>query len=159
MQVLDYIEDSYCSVRRFNNIAQNLENVDHESVHKQLQFIKEELDETFDAYHFENEVELLDGAVDLWVTVAGLLQKLEASGFNVAEAMHRVDVNNLSKFPSYDLSKGVEGIAVHQPPESQPYLMTAYDVIVFKNANGKIMKPTTFKPVDLSDMAIGFFKE
>ena len=46
----------------------------------------------------ECEVELLDGAVDVFVVVSGLLQKLQHFGFDVEKALLRVPENNMSKF-------------------------------------------------------------
>lgn len=146
------IQQAYDDVKKFNSIAGNLtkhDNVsDTDSVDCQLEFIREELNETMDGYAFQNSVELLDGACDLFVTVAGLLQKLEMNGFNVQEALKRVNDNNLSKFPKIAEYEANPEIC---PRSSEP-LDAEDDRVVFKREyDGKVMKPTNFVAVDISD--------
>lgn len=139
------IQETYDSVKLFNTIAGNLSNVTVESVDDQNSFVFEEVTEMIDGVEQENPTELLDGAVDSFVTVVGQLQKLEAAGFNVQEALSRVCANNLSKFPlatesvqydeSFTLSLNIE-----------------YGRYVIKDENSKIRKPSNFVPVDLSDL-------
>lgn len=146
MEVAKVIKVAYNEVGEFNDIAGNLTNVSLESIDAQLSFIFEELTETIDGLEQGNMVELLDGACDLFVTVGGLMQKLEAMGFNVAHALGRVNANNLSKFPKLgELYREPEGIASVKLNEK-------YQRIVLKDANGKVRKPADFVSVDLSDL-------
>lgn len=151
------IQDAYESVRKFNLIAGNMEGVDTKSVASQIDFIKEELEETYSANFLGiDAVELLDGACDLFVTVSGLMQKLEAAGFNVEEALARVCENNLSKLPD-SYTAGKVGLSII--PEGAIAHATKYGRMVFKRAiDGKVMKPTNFVPVNLEGLAPeGFF--
>lgn len=145
MEVAKVIKVAYNEVAEFNDIAGNLTNVTLESVDAQLGFIFEELTETIDGLESGNMVELLDGACDLFVTVGGLLQKLEAMGFNVAHGLGRVNANNLSKFPKL-------GAAYRNPEGFTATLNEKYQRIVLKDGNGKVRKPGDFVPVDLSDL-------
>jgi hypothetical protein len=135
---------SYLAVKMFNDISSNLDGNMIEKIDQQLSFIFEELTEAISGLENRDAKELLDGAVDTWVTVAGLLQKLEAAGFDVEKAMRKVDENNLSKFPKLGEAFGYEdGFTVS--------LNKKYQRSVIKDKNGKVRKPVTFIPVDLSD--------
>ena len=89
----------YNQVKKFNTVAGQLENVTKQSLALQMELIQEEYLELVQAFDDEDDEEYLDATADLFVTVAGLMQKLEAAGFNVEEAMNRVAENNLDKFP------------------------------------------------------------
>lgn len=144
------IKVAYEQILKANIIAGNITNEFHEKtvdgILSQIEFCIEETEETYDAFQNNDAVELLDGACDMFVTVCGLLQRLEAAGFNVQKALARVNENNLSKFPSeFDFQqnpdKQPEGTEVHTSP---------YGHVVFKrHFDGKYMKPTDFRPVDL----------
>lgn len=152
-KVASMIERSYLRIYEFNEIAGNLNNVDEYSVDNQLSYIYEELAETISAFEKQDSIELLDGAVDIFVTSVGLLQKLEAAGFNVAEAMNRVDLNNLAKFP-----KNTDSIQY-----DASYIKTfneKYGRYVLKDSSSKVRKYANFPKVDLSDcINKEFFKE
>ncbi len=141
---MNVIEKAYDSTYHFNNIAGNMKDVDDFSIAAQLNFIAEELEETQDAYGEDNRVELLDGTCDLFVTVAGLMQKLSAQGYDVAEALTRVCANNMDKFPTVvkqdDLQKGWDVV-----------YNAEYNVCILKDENGKIRKPKNFVSVYLAD--------
>lgn len=161
MKIEECIKDAYDSIVLFNKMAGNLPCTNYESVDNQLSYIFEEFTETVDALetgiigdeygHFKlgekfiNRIELLDGACDLFVTVVGLLAKLESMGYNVGLAMQRVNENNLSKFPEF-----------RQPLKYDPrftaQLMPEFDRYVIKDDGGKVRKPSDFQPVDLSDL-------
>jgi len=183
------IQEAYKNVELFNSIAGNLDNVTPDSVNNQLSFIFEELSETIEAvergiypegrYDDDNEdpdynpeVEVIDGVCDLFVTVAGLMQKLEAAGFDVSGALKKVNENNLSKFPQGDLAviKNIPEITevprkyedvfelTVQPPNTVKEYNSQYSVYVFKDIEtGKIKKPTNFVPVNLKGFeVVGF---
>jgi len=143
----DTIGTSYEEIKKFNDISSNLEGNLVEKVDNQLGFIFEELSETIEAFENKDAVGLLDGAVDAWVTVGGLLQKLEAAGFDVASAIRRVDENNLSKFVPTENFK-----ALVIPKEYKATLNERHNVLVLKDQNGKIRKPHNFVPVSLGDL-------
>lgn len=146
------IAAAYQQVARFNEIAGNLKRyhneADLDSIDCQLEFIREELNEAMDGFAFRNAVELLDGACDLFVTVAGLLQKLELNGMKVEEALARVNDNNLDKFPTIEEFDKNPDMC---PPNAVPS-EGAYSRVVFKREyDGKVMKPTTYTAVNIID--------
>jgi NTP pyrophosphatase (non-canonical NTP hydrolase) len=147
------IQDAYDSVRKFNSIAGNLQAVTPHSIAAQIDFITEERNETFDAVLQGDAIELLDGACDLFVTVAGLMQKLDAAGFDVEEALKRVCENNLSKFPVIN-DYTHEGI---RPEGSEDTVSECGHVVFKRNSDGKVMKPTNFVPVNINALAPGDF--
>lgn len=146
------IAAAYQQVARFNEIAGNLKRyhneADLDSIGNQIDYIKEELEETFDAFVEGDAVELLDGACDLFVTVAGLLQKLELNGMKVEEALARVNENNLDKFPTIEeFEKHPDMCPCNGVPEDG-----LFGRVVFKREyDGKVMKPTTYTAVNIDD--------
>ena len=146
-EMIDCVRAAYYDVSSFNELAGNLRNVTNDSIDNQIDFIFEELCETITAFEDGNRVELLDGACDLFVTVAGLMQKLEAQGYNVAEATARVNANNLSKF-----SKRV----TYADSNNSSYVFSLnekYGRYVIKDKlTGKVKKPSDFISVCLDDL-------
>lgn len=156
MSVLNYIKESYQQIRLFNMLAGNLPNPDkkvevtRDSIDNQIKLIREELKETQDEFTANNPVGILDGACDLFVTVAGLLQKLEAQGYDVGQAMCRVDENNLTKFPACPSCED----------SNNPAYLIKYSRYFDRFAltdlkTGKVKKPYNFKPVVLDDLVPG----
>jgi len=143
------IGKAYADVYKFNNIAGQFENVTESSIALQLDLIQEEYLETVEAFDNKDGVELLDGAIDMFVVVSGLLQKLHASGYNVVGAMKRVTDNNLSKFP--DASNPTIPVPVEWTEGWTINHNEQYNVIVWKDANGKIRKPHGFESVNIED--------
>lgn len=138
---------AYSEVKKFNEIAGQLDVVTEESIALQLDLIQEEYLETVEAFDGKNNVELLDGAIDMFVVVSGLLQKLEASGYNVAEAMKRVTDNNLSKFP--DDAPPTIPVPVEWNEQWTLIHNRQHKVLVWRDGNGKIRKPHGYQSVDL----------
>ena len=72
------------------------------------------------------------------------------------EAYHRVIESNFSKFISLDYYSAVaaEGEAMIMSNEYETEITAELNngYWVFRDSNGKIRKPSTFKPVDLSDL-------
>jgi hypothetical protein len=146
-------------------VAGNLSNVTYNTIDDQISYIFEELCETIDSIdpHRQSLIEgnfpanydinealvdrtgLLDGACDLFVTVVGLLQKLEAKGYDVGTALQRVCANNLTKFPEINESFTYDSRFTETINEK-------YGRCVIKDENGKVRKPNDFAPVDLSDL-------
>ena len=106
---------AFDNVFKFNNISKQFEGDVLSGINLQLDLIFEEFcTETIQAFEqgchaldskdYEESQQtkpekLLDGAVDTFVVVSGLLQKLHAAGMDVDAALLRVTENNLSKFP------------------------------------------------------------
>lgn len=120
----------------------------------QIKIIQSELQETIDAIEANDALEVLDGACDTFVTVAGLLQLVD-SRINAREALLEVCANNLTKFISvFDPNKdqivkdtiekySKDGITVKAVVNQQ------YNMIAFIDDNGKYRKPSNYKAVDL----------
>lgn len=147
------IAKAYNSVKKFNKISEKLFRTDAENIDNQLSYIFEELTEGIDAFEAGDCVELLDAGCDMLVVVFGLLQMLEANGYNVEEAIERVCANNLSKFvPVGSPLKYAKGIT--------KTLNEEYQVYVLKDENMKVRKPSNFVSVVLDDLVPqDFFKE
>ncbi len=145
------IQQAYEQVRKFNLIAGNLVPANHEKaldgLINQLEFIQSELDEAVDGFHMQDSVELVDGACDLFVTVSGFMQKLEACGVNIEKALARVVDNNNAKFPSTFDHKNNPDLQ----PDNTAVVFTDYGHVVYKREfDGKVQKPTNFVPVDIT---------
>lgn len=158
---------AFDSVFEFNDISKQFDKDPVAAVDLQIDLIFEELTETISAMDAglselrnknlkECEVELLDGAVDVFVVVSGLLQKLQYFGFDVEKALLRVPENNMSKFPvaispqdtNWYASQGWETEYNHK-----------YNRFVIRDINGKTRKSVDFVPVVLDDLVPGnFFK-
>jgi phosphoribosyl-ATP pyrophosphohydrolase len=144
---------AYHSVKEFNEIANNFNNVGYDSINNQISFVFEELEETITAFENNDAVETLDGVCDLFVTIVGLMQKLEVAGYNVEEALKRVNENNMSKYiPKGKSFTYPKGLTAHHNKK--------YNVYVLKDETGKIKKPSNFQPVDISDcVPANFFNQ
>lgn len=149
----DYTFDDFkVDVYAFNEIADKHKDATHLDLCKQFVLITEELKETADGLSTNNPVEVLDGVVDVLVTGLGLLQKLEALGFNTQKALYKTAYNNLSKYTSS------EHIAVLTAQKfeadninvSVTYNST-YDLFVIKDDQDKVRKPINFVSNDLDD--------
>lgn len=140
------VGQAYGSILKFNDIAGNFKGDFDDSIALQLDLMQEEYLETVEAYDLADDVGLLDGALDMFVIACGLLQKLDDYGYNIEEALKRVCENNLSKFPS--TANNATNV---WPPEYQAMINKKHQVLVLKNKAGKIVKPPSFKPVDISD--------
>jgi hypothetical protein len=143
------IEEHYWDVYAFNNIAGNLANVDEASVAAQIKVVVEEVKEIEKAFAEKDSVELLDGVCDAFVTVAGLMQKMSAAGFDVDEALKRVCINNLTKYPTEMLRDDLDE---YGKLGWDVLYNNEYDCYVLKDKNAKIRKTIGFVPVEISDL-------
>ncbi len=150
------ITEMQISCDAFNTIAGKDKENRFSDMQAQCELIKEELNETFQAIDDQDMEKILDGYVDLLVTVFGLGQKLHSLGCNTSEAMRKTAVNNISKFPSIvefsveDALKTVEMYADKGIPVTAS-VNANYGRWVFKDANGKVRKPHNFVSNDLKD--------
>lgn len=162
------IAAAFDSVYEFNDISKQFEGDPREGLDLQLDLIWEEYTETIAAMDdgcsgYPNidrrtaEIELLDGACDLFVVVVGLLQKLQNAGFNVQEALQRVTDNNLSKFPT---SINPQDWNWYESQKWTPVYNDSYGKFVLKDENGKSRKPINYCPVNIYDLVpTTLFKE
>lgn len=145
MEANKVVGAAYASVREFNDIAGNLTNVTDEGVDNQITLIWEEFEETLTAQESGDKVGVLDGAIDLFVVVSGLLQKLEAQGYEVAAGLLRVTENNMTKFPPL-------GSVFSYDPAFKLRYNEKYKRTAILDSNGKIRKPDGYVSVHLDDL-------
>lgn len=136
----------------FNNIAGTTEVYTKESIEQQLKIILSEVEELVTAFKSETPVSVAAEAVDVVVTVLGLLQKLNNAGIDVPEITDRIGQKNLDKFPDVsqvtlvnDTIKDYadKGITVAPSINLGKY--------VIRDSNGKVRKALGFTPVVLDD--------
>lgn len=156
----DIIAAAFDSVYKFNDISKQFEGDKRAGVDLSIDLIFEELVETISAMDegmsdypnsdkLDAEIELLDGAADVFVVVMGLLQKLQNVGFDVEKALIRVCENNLSKFPK---SIPPNDFNWYEQQKWTPVYNDKYSCFVLKDENGKTKKPIDFVPVTLADL-------
>ncbi len=148
----DYTFDDFkIDVYAFNEIAGKDKAATHLDLCKQFSLITEELKELADGLSTNNPVEVLDGVVDVPVTGLGLLQKLEALGFNSQKALYDTAANNLSKYPT-DESVAIESAKTLEAKGETVNVTynSAYDMFVIKDLQDKVRKPFNFVSNDLS---------
>lgn len=147
--ISDFQVDCYA----FNEIANKHNKTTLKDIEFQYKLILEETKEIKDKGIDQNNVkETLDGVIDVMVTALGLLQKLEYLGVDTNKAMKDTAENNLTKYPSKELTAiqtammyEEDGIAVNVEYNSD------YELFVIKNWNDKVMKPIDFESNDLSN--------
>ena len=137
----------YDSVKIFNTISGSLDEVNKSSLALQIDLLQEEFLETVEAFDNKDATEFLDGVADMFVVIAGLIQKLEALGVNVDAAIRKVCVNNLDKFPENTTCQPDNTIVVY----NKMYGRVAF----LDDVTSKIRKPLDFTSVDLSDVEMG----
>lgn len=145
METSKAVQKAYESTAVVNEIAGNLTDVSLSMIDNQISLIFEELTETIDAFEQGDMEGLLDGGNDLFVVVSGLLQMLESRGFGVAESLHRVTDNNLTKFPPMGSVFGYD-------PAYRLVYNDKHKRTAILDANGKFRKPSNFVAVSLSDL-------
>lgn len=135
-----------------NEISGQHTKLSQEDFRNQMEIIRSEFQETVDAIEEKNNVELLDGAVDLLVTVFGLIRKLDEAGFDTARAMQKVGMNNLTKFPT-SLTVVDDSVKMYADKgvSIRPVFSHHYDRWALLDEGDKYKKPVGFKDVDLSD--------
>lgn len=161
---------AFDQVYQFNDMAGQFDTNPIDGVNLQLDLIFEEFcDETIKAFErgcnaiayykdkqeaSKQAVNLLDGACDTFVVVAGLMQKLQNAGFDVEQALLRVTDNNLSKFTTK---------ADYNWASQQGYEVNydeTYHRFSYRDSNGKLRKSFDYKSVDISDLSNpDFFNE
>lgn len=152
------VGNAYSSVKVFNSIADNIGGKVSlplkERLLNQINIIQSELNELKDGVELDNPLEILDGVCDVVVTAFGAMQMADEV-YDAREGLLEVCANNLTKYVQVTdpnartiidatvakyKAEGVE-IVVH-------YNKT-FGVYVFKDLEGKVRKPTSYKNVDL----------
>lgn len=144
-----FIED--CN--RFNRIAGKDGVPTVKSLLQQIALIQEELNETREAIFENDHAGLLDGFVDVGVTLAGLGQMLDSLGMNTLAAMKETAVNNLSKFiDSYESETIQNTLDMYKLKHIK--ITSEYnkeeELVIFKDEDSKVRKPHGFISNNLS---------
>lgn len=146
------VDDAYESIRKFNTIAGTLAAPTLETLDLYNSLSFEECSESIEAFETQDAPNVLKEAIDEFYVICGKLQVLEAMGMDVTEGLKLVCENNLTKFPTGSVQYSDEIYTRAWNSE--------HNVFVLKNADGKVMKPCTYKKVDLSGLAPqDFFKQ
>ena len=147
------LNDANKDITLFNTISDNLVNVNIDSIKRQAGYILEEaceLECELDEVSASDAENILKETCDVVVTALGMMQKLSKAGFNVNEALRLVNENNLSKYPKADSGFDEETeYNINQLSHTIEF-KEKLGVYVIKNRNGKVLKPSTYKEVDLS---------
>lgn len=139
------LDEAYDSIKKFNIIAGTLKAPTLETLDLYNSLSFEECCESVEAFETQDAPNVLKEAIDEFYVICGKLQVLEAMGMNVAEGLRMVCENNLQKFTpagkplSYDNNHTVT-------------FNEEFQMFVLKNADGKVVKPCTYKKVDLKGL-------
>ena len=133
----------------FNSIAGKAHLTSKKDIKFQLDLIKSELQECYDALEANDLVGILDGYADVLVTTYGLGQKLDYLNCNTEDACKAVAANNLSKFIS-EPSVLERNQVKYTFPEYKIEYNNRFGRWIIKNSNDKVMKPVDFVSVDLT---------
>lgn len=147
--ISDFQQDCYA----FNAIAEKHELTSLKDIDFQYKLIYEETKEIKEkGIDKNNAKEVLDGVVDVMVTALGLLQKLETLGVDTNKAMRDTAYNNLTKFPTKELT-AIQTAQMYEEDGIQVEVSynSEYDLFVIKNLKDKVMKPIDFESNDLSN--------
>lgn len=152
------IGNAYSSVKVFNSIANNIGNSTTLSLKdrllNQIKIIQSELDELKAGVESDNSLEVLDGACDVVVTAFGAMQMVDEV-CSAREGLLEVCANNLTKYiPVTDPNARsiIDATIAKYKAEGNDITVEynkVFGVYVFKDQNGKIRKPTSYKNVDL----------
>lgn len=146
---------------QFNAISGADKEIDESALRRQVCFVVDEAEELYDAEDYfsygEPEGEIVKEALDVLVTVVGVLQKMQNRGYDIEAAAEIVGLNNLSKYPKthaeamqslQDLaSQGVNAYVSYNP---------VYDCYVIRDVDaGKVRKPSSYQKVDSNNFLKG----
>lgn len=125
----------------------------------QVDIIRSEFQELVDAIEAKDNLEILDGTIDLLVTVFGMIRKLDSAGFKTHRAMEKVGMNNLTKFPT-SLTVVDDSVKMYADKgvTIRPVFSHQYDRWALMDEGDKYKKPVGFKDVDLTDCLPKEFK-
>ena len=116
----------------------------------QLSLIKEELDETEEAFKNKDSVEVLDGLADTLYVLSGLVN-LFGLDDKMEEAIERVHESNMSKFPkSYE--EAIRTVDKYKNSNVNCHMVSRGESKVVVRDDGKILKSINYKPVYLVDL-------
>ena len=155
------MEDFYGEVALFNALKGWTADKEYsyETVNKmlkgQLDRVKEELDEAYEALETHDESETLKESVDILVTAMGLVQILEMLGTDVMHACFDVSRNNLSKYTEVE-EEALSTVEYYKGKgeDCSVFVVGADDegsiYGVRRNSDGKLMKPKDHPRLEMS---------
>lgn len=146
------MNDAYSDVKLFNTLAGNLKDVKLESIDAQLGFCFEELEEAITSLEEKDMRNLVKEVCDMFVTTAGMIQKLQAAGVDMELALQVVNENNLTKFPKTMSESNIER------SEELGYKVeynAQYSRFMLKDSVGKVKKPPNYVQADMSSISLG----
>lgn len=116
----------------------------------QIELIKEELQETLEAFKAKDDVEVLDGLADTFYVLSGLVN-LFGLDDKMEEAIDRVHKSNMSKFPkSYE--EAIRTVDKYKNNNVSCHMVNRGESKVVVRDDGKILKSVNYKPVYLVDL-------
>jgi NTP pyrophosphatase (non-canonical NTP hydrolase) len=145
---------------KFNDISGSSDSFTHTSVEQQLRMILSEVGELVKAFKTEQPINVAAEAVDVIVTVIGLLQKLNNAGMDVSSVAGLIADKNLEKFPTVNQVSLVDRTISDYASKGITVVATSNNGhYAIKDTNGKCRKPLGFTPVDLSTVEKGQLKD
>ena len=140
---------------QFNAISGADKEIDSDALSKQVRFVKDETNELRMASAGwrvleQYEGEIVKEALDVLVTVVGVLQKMQNRGYDVESAAEAVGLNNLSKYPKThtEAMQSLQDLA-NQGVNAYVSYNPVYDCYVIRDVEaGKVRKPSSYQKVD-----------
>ena len=147
---------------KFNEISGADKEIDNNALCNQIKFVADEARELSDAEvgYFEtgeDEGEIVKEALDVLVTVVGVLQKMQNRGYDIEAAANEVGLNNLSKYPKTheEAMQSLKDLAV-QGVNAYVSYNPVHDCYVIRDCtNGKVRKPSGYVKVDSNNFLKG----
>lgn len=147
---------------KFNEISGADKELDAIALRNQVKFVSDEARELDDAEDWyistgTGEGELVKEALDVLVTVVGVLQKMQNRGYDIEAAANEVGLNNLSKYPKTheEAMQSLKDLA-DQGVNAYAGYNAAHDRYVIRDCNtGKVRKPSAYVKVDSSNFKKG----
>jgi hypothetical protein len=147
---------------KFNTISGADKETDSHALQKQTMFVS---DEAYELYNTErlyaiteqDEGEIVKEALDVLVTVIGVLQKMQNRGYDIEAAAEEVGLNNLSKYPNTHKGamQSLKDLA-EQGVNAYVGYNAEHDCYVIRDCtNGKVRKPSGYVKVDSSKFKKG----
>lgn len=137
---------------KFNEISGADKELDNNALCNQICFVLDEADELVEAFEEYDEGEVVKEALDVLVTVVGVLQKMQNRGYDIEAAAEEVGLNNLSKYPKTheEAMQSLKDLA-DQGVNAYVGYNAEHDRYVIRDAvTGKVRKPSGYVKVDSS---------
>lgn len=137
----------------FNEIAGKDQNFSIEAIRQQFKIIESEFQELSNGVFYNDSEEVLDGCIDVIVTVVGLMQQLQAAGVDVSEACKRIAENNMTKYVK-EAEKAQTSVEFYKRKgvDVKVSYNQTYQVYMLKDTNNKLRKPSSFIDVEIKDL-------